>query len=80
MHRLLGACCAFTGSLTAGPPIKWNEDDLPSKLATLPSILNDDKKDLADDIVPVPLVLSNFKLIPLLLLLNISACNFCCCC
>jgi hypothetical protein len=43
-------------------------------------MLRDDKKDLADDIVPVPLVLSNFKLIPLLLLLNISACNFCCCC
>jgi hypothetical protein len=80
VHRLLGGCCAFSGSLIAGPPIKWNDDDLASRLATLPSMLRDDKKDLADDIVPaVPLALSNFRLTPLLLLLNISACNFCCC-
>lgn len=79
VHRRLGARCAFTGSLAAGPPIKWN-GGFPSKLATLPSILSDDMNDLADDIVPVRLGLSNFRLIPLLLLLNISACSFCCCC
>jgi hypothetical protein len=83
VHLLLGACCAFTGSLIAGPPIKWNEEDLASRLATLPSMLREDMKDLADDIVPVAaLGLSNFRLIPLilLLLLNISACIFCCWC
>jgi hypothetical protein len=49
------------------------------------SILNDDMNDLADDMVPAApplgLGLSNLRLIPLLLLLNISACSFCldCC-
>jgi hypothetical protein len=38
-------------------------------------MLSDDMN--ADDIVPVALGLSNLRLIPLLLLLNISACNFC---
>jgi hypothetical protein len=82
VHRFLGACCAFTGSLIAGPPIKWNEEDLASMLATLPSMLKDDMKDLAEDIDPVAPGVSNFKLIPLilLLLLNISACIFCCWC
>lgn len=87
VHRRLGACCAaFAGSLIAGAPIKRNDDDddgdnLPSMLATtLPSMLRDDRKDLADDIVPAPLALSNFRFIPLLLLLNISAaCSFSCC-
>jgi hypothetical protein len=41
-------------------------------------MLREDMKDLGEDIVPVPpLGLSNFRLIALLLLLNIWACNFC---
>jgi hypothetical protein len=44
-------------------------------------MLKDDMNDLADDIVPAApplgLGLSNLRLIPLLLLLNISACSFC---
>jgi hypothetical protein len=44
-------------------------------------MLKEDMKDLGDDIVPVapPLGLSNLRLMELLLLLNIWACNFCCC-
>jgi len=79
VHLRLGTRFASAESLATGAPTKWN-GRFPSKLATLPSILKDDMNDLADDIVPAPplgLGLSNFRLIPLLLLLNISACSFC---
>ena len=81
VHRRLGAHWrTFSGSLAAGPPSK-RIGGFPSKLATLPSMLREDMKDLGDEIVPAPpLGLSNFRLIPLLLLLNIWACKFCCCC
>ena len=43
-------------------------------LATLPSILKEEMKDLVDDMVGVQLELSKFKLMPLLFFLdNVSA-------